>query len=247
MIKQKRRDSSVKIDRLALVALTLLAGFTGSRAWLRDHPQHDPWAPLDLNDPPGWATSRKIAALRDDPLECRATLNRSEIDFAVRPPVGERECRREDRTILAPGALPNLSFRPATPDATCAVDVALVLWLSKGVQPAATAILGSRVRAVEHYGTHSCRRIYGRAEGSWSEHSTGNAIDIAGFTLADGRRVNIRRDWASGEPAGRFLRAVHEAACGTFGTVLSPDYNAAHADHFHLDQAAGRFGEGICR
>lgn len=237
----------MRIDRLAILALALLAGFTGARAWLRDHPQHDPWAPLNLNDPRGWATSRKLAGLRDDPLECRATLTRSKIEFTVRPPVGERECRREDRTILAPGALPNLSFRPAVPDATCAVDVALVLWLREGVQPAATAILGSRVRAVEHYGTHSCRRIYGRAEGAWSEHSTGNAIDIGGFTLADGRRVDIRRDWESGGPAGQFLRAAHDAACGTFGTVLGPDYNAAHADHFHLDQASGRFGGGVCR
>ena len=55
---------------LLIVASLVLAG----RAWLHDHPQHDPWAPLDLRDPPGWATQRKIAALRSDPAACLAVL-----------------------------------------------------------------------------------------------------------------------------------------------------------------------------
>lgn len=140
-----------------------------------------------------------------------------------------------------------MGFHPTAPDATCAVDVALVLWLRNGVQPAASRILGSRVATIEHYGTHSCRRINGSAKGAWSEHATGNAIDIAGFVLSDGRRVNIRDDWGAGAGKGTFLHAAHDAACGTFGTVLGPEYNAAHADHFHLDQASGRFGGGVCR
>jgi hypothetical protein len=37
-----------------------------------------------------------------------------------------------------------------------------------------------------------------------------------------------------------FLRAVHDQACNFFGTVLGPDANAAHANHFHLDMAARR-------
>ena len=236
----------MRIDRLALLALLVLAGFVGARDWLREHPQHDPWAPLDLNDPPGWATARKLAALRADPLECRATLSRSGIAFTALAPAGEGECRRADRVTLAPDAARGVSFRPGSPDATGVVDAGLVLWLRYGVQPAAARLLGSRVVAVEHYGTHACRRISGRAKGAWSEHATGNAIDIAGFVLADGRRVNIRRDWGSGAAADGFLHAARDAACGAFGTVLSPDYNAAHADHFHLDQAGGRIGWGVC-
>ena len=236
----------MRIDRLALLALALLAGFTGARAWLRDHPEHDPGAPLDLNHPPGWATARKLAGLRVDPAECRATLGRSGIAFTARAPTGAGECRRADRVTLAPDAARGLAFRPDAPDATCAVDAGLVLWLRNGVQPAAARIMGSRVSTVEHYGTYACRRISGRAEGAWSQHATGNAIDIAGFVLADGRRVSIRRDWGSGAAADGFLHAARDAACGAFATVLSPDYNAAHADHFHLDQAGGRIGWGVC-
>jgi len=35
----------------------------------------------------------------------------------------------------------------------------------------------------------------------------------------------------------RFLRAAHQAACRHFGTVLGPEANEAHRNHFHLDMA----------
>ena len=112
--------------------------------------------------------------------------------------------------------------------------------------PAATALLGSRITRIEHYGAFSCRRLYGRSEGRWSEHATGNAIDIAAFVLADGRRITVREDWMGEGARARFLHRVRDGACRVFGTVLSPDYNAAHSDHLHLDQAARGFG-GVCR
>lgn len=214
--------------------------------WLQAHPQHNPWAPLSLDDPPGWATARKLVRLRDDTQECRAFLTRSGVDFADLPPAGEGECRREDRTVLASRSL-GLVLRPDAPQATCAVGAGLALWLRQGVQPAASELLGSRVVALGHYGTNSCRRIGGGQTGNWSEHATGNAIDIASFVLEDGRRISVLNDWDGEDSKAEFLRAVRDAACGAFGTVLSPDYNAAHADHFHLDQANRRRGWSFCR
>lgn len=234
-------------DRLLLALLAAFAIGLAGWNWLQAHPQHNPFAPLDLDDPPGWATARKLVRLRNDPAECRATLARSAIAFTVLPPVGEGACRRDDGLTLAADPARGLAFRPAVPEATCAVDAGLVLWLRHGVQPAAERLVGSRVVALEHFGTHSCRRLYGRESGGWSEHATGNAIDIAGFALADGRRISVRRDWPSGGAAGVFLHAVRDSACGAFGTVLSPDYNRAHADHLHLDQAGGRMGWSVCR
>lgn len=210
------------------------------RAWLHDHPQHDPWAPLDLRHPPGWATQRKLAALRDDPAECRAVLERSRVSFAVLPPAGEGECRREDRTVLRQTSL------ASAPPVTCSVSGALELWQRQGVQPAAQELLGSRVVRIEHLGAYSCRRLYGRDSGNWSEHATGNAIDIAAFVLADGRRLSVARDWAGESDEAAFLHRVRNEACGVFGTVLSPDYNVAHADHLHFDQSQRGFG-GVCR
>ena len=88
--------------------------------------------------------------------------------------------------------------------------------------------------------------MYGRDDGPWSEHATGNAIDIAGFELKDGRVISILQDWDGEEARARFLRVARDEACDLFGTVLSPDYNAAHRDHFHLDQQDRAFG-GACR
>ncbi len=236
-----RRIGRFRLDRALLLLLALGAFFLAARGWLAEHPEHDPWAPLDLNDPPGWATQRKLAALRADPAECRAVLERSGVAFEALPATGEGACRRPDRTVLVDAPL-----SPNPPAATCAVGAAFELWLRRGVQPAAEELLGSPVARLEHFGAYSCRRLYGRDEGPWSEHATGNAIDIAAFVLADGRRISVALDWAGQGAEANFLRRARDGACGVFGTVLSPEYNAAHADHLHLDQAARGFG-GVCR
>lgn len=221
----------------------LIAGAIALAAWswVREHPQDNPWAPLDLRDPPGWATQLKLARLRDDPASCRAVLARSAVAFTTLAAAGEGACQREDRTLLA-----DLPLAPTRPPVTCALGAGLDLWLAREVQPAARALLGSRVAHVEHYGVYSCRRVNGRGSGAWSEHATGNAIDIAAFVLADGRRISVRSDWQAGSPRARFLHRVRDGACRVFGTVLSPDYNAAHRDHLHFDQAARGWG-GFCR
>lgn len=228
------------LDRWAIAVLGLAALALAGWRWIDDHPQHNPWAPLRLADPPGWATARKLAALRGDPPACHAFLDRSGVAFTALEPAGQGACRRADRGIAAPDRTSGLVLRPRGAQASCVVNAGLALWLHHGVQPAARRILGTRVVALEHLGTYNCRRIGGGQEGAWSEHATGNAIDIAAFVLADGRRVSLLRDWQGSDAEARFLRAARASACDSFATVLSPDYNAAHADHFHLDQAGGR-------
>jgi hypothetical protein len=75
-----------------------------------------------------------------------------------------------------------------------------------------------------------------------SAHARAEAIDIAAFVLADGRRVSVLGDWQDGDARERqFLRVVHASACKRFGTVLGPDYNAAHRNHFHVELGGGSF------
>jgi hypothetical protein len=69
-----------------------------------------------------------------------------------------------------------------------------------------------------------------------SEHATANAVDIAGFVLADGREVSVLRDWGKDSAVSRFLDRIHARACRHFNAVLGPDYNERHRDHFHFDQ-----------
>ena len=78
--------------------------------------------------------------------------------------------------------------------------------------------------------------------GRRSGHALANAVDIGGFALKDGRRVTIAADWSSPDPGVRgFLDTIHRSACKRFGTVLSPDYNAAHHDHLHLEDDHAAF------
>ena len=236
-----RRIGRFSLDRRFLKALLLLAVIMAGWGWLQENPQHNPWAPLDLRDPPGWATGSKLADLAGDPQQCRAVLERSEVAFDVLPPAGEGACRREDRTVLT--SWPYAASRPAT---TCPVSVALQMWLDDSVQPAARELLGAEVARIEHYGAYSCRRIGGGETGRWSEHATGNAIDIAAFVLEDGQRISVLSDWPDEGSEGQFLRVVRDGACSGFSTVLSPDYNAAHRDHLHFDRAPRMIG-GFCR
>jgi hypothetical protein len=117
------------------------------------------------------------------------------------------------------------------------VAAALHLWEVRVVQPAAQRHFGTNVRGIQHAGSYSCRRLYGRDVGNYSEHSTADAVDVIGFQLANGESVSVLRDWPAAGAKSRFLHDVREGACRVFSTVLSPDYNEAHRDHLHLDVA----------
>lgn len=126
----------------------------------------------------------------------------------------------------------------------CPLTRIFVAWVRNGLVPAGREILGSEVVKVETMGSYACRNTIGTAQARLSEHATGNAIDVSGVVLADGRRITIQRDWASSDPAVReFLQVIRRSACRRFRTVLSPDYNAAHHDHLHLDLG----GRPLCR
>ena len=115
-------------------------------------------------------------------------------------------------------------------------------WARYGADRAARQILGSPIARFETMGSYSCRNVAGT--GHRSAHATASAIDISGFVLEDGRRITVLASWSGGSGAERqFLRAIHASACRRFGTVLGPGYNAAHADHLHVELGGG----GYCR
>jgi hypothetical protein len=128
----------------------------------------------------------------------------------------------------------------------CGLARAFVGWTQHAVIPAAYQMLGSEVRRVDTYGTYACRNVIGNAAAAsrLSGHAIANAVDFAGVELADGRRVTVEANWNGADPRARsFLRTVHASACKRFGTVLSPDYNAAHHNHLHLEDDHA----GFCR
>ena len=238
-LRISRRVGKFATDRYVVAWFIAVVVMYAAFTWLRAHPQHDPFAPLDLRDPVGIATDFKLASLIEDPAVCAAALQRSKVEFRTLPASGEGPCALLDRTQMTAAPL-----TPARPVSTCSVAAGLQMWLNTGLQKAAETHLESRVVRIEHLGTNSCRRVNNSPNGPWSEHAPGNAIDIAAFVLKDGRRVSVLDDWEKGEK-GAFLAAARDSACDSFKTVLSPDYNAQHANHFHLDQGT-RWGS-VCR
>ena len=231
-----------------LLAIVLGAAYLYAREYIRRHPQDVPWTRFDLRHPIGLFTVQKLAALGDRSAQCRALLSEAGIGDQPAPPkLGGDGCGYIDGMRLGEEGR-TAAFRPAGAITSCPVAAALALFERDVLQPAARRHFGSRVTVIDHAGSYSCRRIYGRSEGAFSEHATADAIDITGFRLADGTRVSVVRDWGGDGPESRFLRDVRDGACDLFATTLSPDYNAAHHDHLHFDQAErGKAGWSLCR
>jgi hypothetical protein len=222
---------------LLLAPLALLGGYFAGL--VRLPPEWDPRAPLDFRAAPNLMTHWKMARMALQPQSCFAAFEASGITPARLPdrdsgtgcPLVDTMRLEGEGRLQGEGAV----LSPARPVVTCPVAAAWLLFERHALQPAAAAHFGSRVATVRHLGSYACRNVYGRAEGRRSRHATANAIDIAAFTLANGREVRLARDWGVGQ-GGAFLRDVRDGACRWFGAVLGPDYNAAHRDHFHLEK-----------
>lgn len=230
-----------------LLFLALVAGaYWFARDYVRRHPQDVPWTALDLAHLVGAFTGRKIADLGDEPAQCRALIRRGGVGSVPVPPVlASADCGYADGMRIASG---DVAFAPPGLVTSCPVAAALHLLERSVIQPAALRRFGSPVRTIDHAGSYSCRRLYGRSEGPFSEHATADAIDLTDFRLADGTRISVLRDWPAGGAKAAFLRDVRDGSCRLFATVLSPDYNAAHRDHLHLDVAErGAMGFKLCR
>jgi len=120
----------------------------------------------------------------------------------------------------------------------CPMTAALDRWVAEVVQPVAQARFGQPVVQIDTMGSYSCRGMNGQMGAKISEHAFGNALDIGGFRLADGRKITVVHDWTRGdEQTQAFLRDVHAGACSTFTTVLGPGANVFHYNHIHVDLA----------
>ncbi|MGE0669213.1 MAG: extensin family protein [Sphingomonadales bacterium] len=208
-------------------------------AWIRIPPNWAPWGEVSLDAEPSWFARLQINSLAADPSACRAALDGSKLTYATLP----------DRPLkngcgLTTGVRMDKSRLPYSSgfQTTCAMAAGLY-WYEAALEEAARRHLGRGIARVEHLGSYACRNIGGSGGTRRSQHATANALDIAGFRLSNGETVSVRRDWGADTPEGRFLAEAHGEACRFFNTVLGPGYNAAHADHFHLDLGPAR----ICR
>lgn len=251
-----KRDFADFWNLLWELTLGLCAAFALLNAFA---PHQDlPWKPLDLNRPIGQATAAKVAGF-DLPRTaapeqtaavteaCIQVLREAGVEVERAPDTDDGGfCVVRGAVRITGGAVTPLA--PSGVVMQCPLAVRYVLWDRQVLRPAAQAAFGSRVARVDNYGSYACRRLYGStaADVRPSEHARANALDVAGVTLADGRRVSVEADWAgtgpAGPEAGPFLKRIRDGACRVFSTALSPDYNAAHHNHLHLDGAR----RGLC-
>ncbi|MBN9481668.1 MAG: extensin family protein [Bordetella sp.] len=238
------------------LALAACGAFALVDAWAP--PQDLPWKPLDLRLPVGAATAAKIRALdlpsSATPAEVEAGTARC---MALLRQAGVSVARATDRDdgafCVVQGAvrLTGGDLTPLSPSGAamrCPLAARLLLWDREVVRPAAREVMGAEAVRIDSLGTYACRRVYGSADAAArpSQHARANALDVAGVGFSDGRRATLAADWDGQGPSGAagaaFLRRLRDGGCRLFGNVLTPDYNAAHRDHFHLDASAW----GVC-
>jgi hypothetical protein len=197
----------------------------------------NPFYPLRSSDPVGPLTKWKLQAFAMDHTACRQFLRDAGVTFTQLPERTEQGfCKVDDAVLMTSGGPP---LYPNTPQMSCPVAAGLVLWERQGLAKVARDMMGSKVTRIEHIGTYNCRRQYGKKTGWVSEHAYANAIDIGGFTFADGTRVTVLDGWnprgGQSTRVANFLAQAQEKSCEVFKVVLGPRANAAHKNHFHLD------------
>ena len=212
-----------------ILSLALLVAACGGRPE-RIQPRPRGAKPVTLALP----TSRETQA-------CFADLSREDVRYS---PLPDRDygggCQVIGAVQLIDIGVPVTNLKAMR----CGLARSFTGWVEHAVAPAARQMLGSDLVRVESMGTYACRAVVGvsgAASGRLSGHATANAVDVSGFLLQDGRRITIQQDWNGADTDTRaFLHVIRASACKRFGTVLSPDYNAAHYNHLHLeDDRAG--------
>ena len=190
--------------------------------------------------PGSLAPDSPLARAARDPAQCQAILREEGVAFTpVRDQSDGQFCDVRNAILL--GAKP-VTMSPTRPMMACPLAAAFLLWTRYSVEPAAREMLHTELKQVDHFGVYACRRVNGAAVGNPSAHARAEAIDVSGFRFANGRQVHVLADWTKASLDSQFLHRVRGDACRAFATVLSPDYNALHANHLHLEVG----GSGPC-
>lgn len=220
------------ISRVAATVSVFVGAIILVGWWRQIPPGDNPFTPLRLDDPWGGVSELKLTRAVADAGACRALVEQSAL--AARP---VRDRRVSDSCGFDNAFAIERSITPysAPVRVSCPMAATLYVWEREVLQPLAEEHLDQGVARIEHLGSYSCRNIRGGRSGEPSQHATANAIDVAGFRLADGEIVTVKDDWDDDGPRGAFLHALHDRSCGFFRGVLGPEYNALHEDHFHLD------------
>ena len=181
--------------------------------------------------PPEWSAGE----IREAAFECGRLFTENRFEFKNLPPIRSGVCGTPAPVSLKYiNHVPRVELRPAV-TMNCQIGDALERWLRDVVQPRAKQLLDANVIRVGNLAAYDCRARYGSPNERISQHAFANAIDIAEFVTAKGEHIRVVEHWDSKDERAQFLKDIHKGACEIFGTVLGPEANEAHKNHFHLD------------
>ena len=168
-----------------------------------------------------------------DPVAaCLAGLNQRHVLFERSPDFKTPEgCGIEGGVKMKGASIP--LNRPVL--MACVTSASLADFESQVVVPAAKALLGHEVTLMSSAGAYDCRGQRSNHPERLSEHGKGRAVDITGFTLDDGSKITVLRNWSGHDAKAEFLHKIAAGACKMFSVVLTPKSNALHRDHLHFD------------
>jgi len=224
---------------LLVTMLLFLGGIVIALIYIPNSPLPEEWnprTPLDMRASFTPVSNWKLKKQIQNYEYCQKYLTDLDVQFEVLPPK-EVDAFCHIRNQVEVTRLSQAKINPLR--STCGTALRLALWEYHGLQASAEAQFQTTVSNLTHVGSYSCRKIRTtEGEGTrFSQHATANAIDISGLTLNNGQKLDLISDW---ETDDGFLRDIRDEACRFFRVVLSPDFNALHADHYHMDMGPSR-------
>jgi hypothetical protein len=224
-------DASVDEGRDGVPPLPLRAPPVALRGVIRAE------EPLGPEPPPAKWSDAEISEAKS---ACARLLKDGAYEYKALEPMKEGACGAPAPIRLAYiNHVPRIEIRPGG-TMTCPLADTLDRWLREVVQPRAKALLHANVIRLGNLSAYQCRTRNNSPAERISFHAFAQAVDVSEFVTAKGEHITVLEHWPAKDERSQFLRDVHDGACKIFGTVLGPDANAAHKNHFHLDMAPRR-------
>ena len=214
-----------------------------ANAWSTEKSGGESSVQVQENDPDGLSVS-------NDPVIYQAAcpfVLQGIAQGRLLPPIADGDCGEKSPYEIVSVSGLKLSS-PAIMN--CNMVAAVAAWAVQ-VNQASVQFLESRIAQLQVSTSYQCRRRNNSPTGKISEHGFANGLDLTGFVLESGGEITIEADWpfttgdengtqvtkvpVSSAGAARFLVEVHQAACVQVTTVLGPESDESHRDHFHFD------------
>lgn len=231
------------VNGVKIVIVIAMMAAVGFWIYQRLPTQYNPFTPLSIDDPPTQVTRYKLRQMVNDPQACLALLQQAQ----ARGQINFRNSADTQGNCPLTGAVRVVDFGSVGLSssflASCSLALSSTMFIHQRAVPLAQTEMGSKLTRINHLGSFACRNIYNREGARRSEHATADALDISGFSFANQQQISVLKDWRGKGKGREYLHMVFENGCSFFGNALGPEYNAAHANHFHM----GMRGYGLCR